>query len=126
MIELKEGFTVGLWFIPVDATTDWMAHMGQTDTEWQLDYRFRYYQGDQTLQFEESQDRKSWTRMTADKANVTLLEFKRRVTYAVEQLERASGQTADCILVEDYPTFEAFAKALEGKSWTQVQRRTYH
>ena len=124
LIELTER-TVGIWFMQIDATTDWMAHMDQTDTHWQLTYRFRYYKGDQALKFEESEDEKSWTRMVAEKANVTRKEFLERVDFVIVELMKATGNEPDVVFMGDGGIAE-FTKELAAKPWTQVETRTYH
>jgi len=63
MIEFTER-TIGVWYVQlVDGPygCDYLGSLWRTDNGGlEAQYRFRYYEGDQSLQFEESQDRKSW------------------------------------------------------------------
>ncbi len=60
-IEINDD-TVALWYMQVTERSDWLAHLGKTDDPgvFKFEYRFRYYEGDQTLQFEKSEDKKNW------------------------------------------------------------------
>jgi hypothetical protein len=52
--------TIGIWYIQLSEKADWLGHLAHVEDGIELTYRFRYYEGDQSLMFEESEDRKSW------------------------------------------------------------------
>lgn len=124
MIEITAD-TIAIWFMPISETSDYMAHVGQNDTEWKLTYRFRYYRGDQTKQFEESEDEKSWTTMTAPKEMCTQEAFEKRVEFALAELVKVSGQEPDVIRMGPGGVQE-FAKELMARPWANTEQRTYH
>jgi hypothetical protein len=52
--------TIGIWYIQLSGKSDWLGHLAHADDGIHLTYRFRYYRGDQSLMFEESEDKKTW------------------------------------------------------------------
>lgn len=56
--------TVGVWFMPITETQDWMATVREVepDARYELVYRFRYYKDDKAF---DSQDEKNWYKATA-------------------------------------------------------------
>lgn len=58
-----DGKTVGLWFLPIAETQDWMcmAREIEPDLKYEIVYRFRYYKDDKAF---DSKDEKSWYRAT--------------------------------------------------------------
>ena len=63
-IELKEGDSVGLWFLSLSDKSDWLCHLGYEEREGKrvliMKYRFRHYEGKQVGNPFEDEDRKSW------------------------------------------------------------------
>lgn len=54
--------SIAIWFMQITPTSDYLAHLAKTDEPdaFKFIYRFRYYQGDQSLDFEKSEDKKNW------------------------------------------------------------------
>lgn len=62
MMEFTER-TIGVWYVQLltgECGQDWLASLWRDDDGIKGSFRFRYYRGDQSLQFEESQDVKHW------------------------------------------------------------------
>lgn len=95
MIEFNDR-TIGVWFVQLaeggaDKGSDYLASVFRTIDDDMLTtlYRFRYYRGDQSLTFEESQDEKNWYRIThPDDDEQKAIRIQRD---CVKQLWMASG-----------------------------------
>ena len=48
--------TIGVWFLRVAHDQDFTGALAPVESGLELTYRFRYYRGDQSKQFEESED----------------------------------------------------------------------
>lgn len=68
------------WFVAfADGSGDWMAMVTRDDAgDWDLTYRFRYYEDDVTNPLAESKDRKSWMQAIV-KASVPEAEIEEKV-----------------------------------------------
>lgn len=60
-IEINDDI-VAIWYMQITEKSDWLAGLSKTDEPdvFKFTYRFRYYEGDQSLQFEKSEDKKNW------------------------------------------------------------------
>jgi hypothetical protein len=94
MLTLDEK-TVGLWFIELDDSSDFMAMLACTDNDhaWEFVYRFRYYLDDKAF---DSADKKSWYRATieAPDEKTVILRTRAAIT-AVAGL--AQGRHYECL-----------------------------
>ena len=124
MIEVTED-TIAIYFLSLNETSDWMACWHQNRDDWILTYRFRYYRGDQTKQFEESEDEKNWYSMSAPKAKVQRREFEDRVLFVIGELERMTHNEHDVVEMDERGV-DGFIEDLQSRSWTQVERRDIH
>lgn len=118
MIELSEQ-TIGVWFVALNDTTDFLGSIWRADGgELKLAYRFRYYEGDQSLEFEKSQDRKNWYAMdlkgeTEEKAIAVM-------RLLVEKLWKDSGgQRYECLV--DYHGFDDFVERFKSMPFTSFK-----
>jgi hypothetical protein len=77
-IELNDD-TVALWYMQITERSDWLAHLAKTDDPevFKFDYRFRYYEGDQSLQFEKSEDKKNWYTGTLNRSREDAIQVVR-------------------------------------------------
>ena len=58
--------TIAIWYVQLgigERGSDWLASIWRDDDGIKGTYRFRYYRGDQSLQFEDSQDVKHWVEL---------------------------------------------------------------
>ena len=58
--------TIAIWYVQLgigERGSDWLASLWREDDGIKGTYRFRYYRGDQSLQFEDSQDVKHWVEL---------------------------------------------------------------
>ena len=124
-IELSER-TIAIWFISLDPASDWMGHLEETEVAgtFRMVYRFRYYQGDQDLQFEESEDKKVWYELKAE--DTTKAQVLHDMRDVVTKLAGATVNREYDEILMDEGGLEAFVEQLQSRSWTQFEKRTYH
>ena len=119
--------TIAIWFISLDPKSDWMGHLESIEGEdnaYRMTYRFRYYEGDQNLQFEESQDKKAWYELEA--RNTSKEQVLHDMRDIVTKLAGATVNREYDEILMDEGGLEEFTEALQSRSWTQFERRTYH
>ena len=124
MIEITAK-TVGIWFVKIDEESDWMGALTQTDElghEFEFEYRFRYYRGDPSKTFEESEDKKNWYGMTAKgTTRSTMLE---KIRQGANEMAVAAGTELEEVLNDG--AFDEFTRDLQGRNWIRFEVRPIH
>ena len=116
--------TIAIWFAPVTEESDYMSCLNLEGEQLVFHFRFRYYQGDQSKKFEESEDRKSWYKMEIDHA--TPEEALRRVRSLqaafVEKMDRDAPELAHPLFeVLNDGDFDSFIREFMQQPWTRAK-----
>jgi hypothetical protein len=103
---------VGVWYMQTTPTSDWMAGVSEVvpDKEYELNYRFRYYDGDQKKDTFEDGDTKHWYGGTIHETRENVIAGVRMCAKQMETL--AVGQLYEYLNHGDIDEFmERFMKA---------------
>jgi hypothetical protein len=89
--------SVAIWFMQITPTSDYLGHLAKTDEPdaFKFVYRFRYYQGDQSLEFEKSEDKKNWYEVILHHSRDKVIETLRELQ---EEMRKTDGDVPkeDC------------------------------
>ena len=93
--------TIGIWFVELGGSQDWLGAVWRTDEGTILRYRFRYYVDDKTF---DSDDKKSWYEVgPMKKTEEEAIEMAR---YVVKMLaEKAGSKSWETLNDGDYDLF---------------------
>lgn len=112
-IEISER-TIGLWYVQLGrpGESDWLGSLYRTkEGALEAQYRFRYYKGDQSLHFEESEDESSWYQMEIDGDDIDRAVGV--MQFIVEKLWTESGGQRYEILMSQEGNKDAFMETLK-------------
>lgn len=110
--------TIGIWFMNLSATSDWMGHLYLEEGRPHLRYRFRYYDpADPSNDPFSYKDSKSWWSASF---NGTKEEAIHTVRQLVRELESQSGNKCDELLMRD-GNVKRFFNALSRKMWAHLK-----
>lgn len=116
--------TIALWFMQVAVDGDWLAHLAKTDEPdaFKFTYRFRYYEGDQSLEFENSQDRKNWYEGTLHKPRGEVIDTIRELQKHLITVDGEVTET-DCweLIRGDDESPDQFMDRLREKPFAKTQ-----
>ncbi len=122
MIVLDDNM-LGIWFVPMPPEGDWMGALVRDGEDYKLTYRFRVYQGDQSLQFEESQDAKSWVECCI--TGLPLAAVLRKIGNVTGTLAEKFGSKVHTVAMED-DGVTGFTERLKAQPWTDWEERKLH
>lgn len=113
----EKDYLLGIWFVGW-GTGDWMAAIKRGDgPEFQLQYRFRYYEDQKAF---DSDDRKSWYRGTLTDTNEDIVIKKINLIAAtIAQSRQEADVLNDHVLVRGGT--EKFLEAMKGKDWMHLK-----
>lgn len=123
MIELNDT-TVGIWFIGVDDTQDWMGALSDRGDHFELVYRHRYYtDGDGFF----NDDKKNWynLRLAKDERHQTqelAIEAVRLIVAKFASKTRDKFTDEIVRLVDGAAGTEQMGAVLMAKDWASAQR----
>lgn len=119
-IELSSN-TVAVWFMSVNATTDFLAALVCIDADnklFRFDYRFKYYNSEKPF---DDKDRSNWYGGTISKH--TKEEVLTKLRAFVKVLEDKTGNKADELLMRD-GDLDAFMVEFTSKPWAHLRSAT--
>ena len=114
-VEISER-TIGLWFMTLNETTDFLAGLQSTDEGFELRYRFRYYKEESPWS---DKDEKHWYTVRIDKSK-SKAEAIQATQIVVQILEQKSGQQCDELLVKN-GDIGAFMRELHSQQWAHMK-----
>jgi hypothetical protein len=114
-VEISER-TIGLWFMSLNETTDFLAGLQSMDEGFELRYRFRYYKEESPWS---DKDEKHWYTVRIDKSK-SKAEAIQATQLVVRLLEEKSGQQCDELLVRNGDT-STFMAELASKRWAHMR-----
>ena len=120
-IELNER-TIGLWYVQLGrpGESDWLGSLYRTKAGGlEAKYRFRYYKGDQSLNFEESQDESSWYTLQIGGDDVE--QAISTLQMIVEKLWKVSGGQRYEILMSQEGNVDAFMERLKAMPFSNFK-----
>jgi len=91
--------TVGIWFVQINQSTDWLLTVNKNDEEFTIEYRFRYYMDDKLG--DDSDDVKNWYSGTVDRSKQTIEEVIEMTRKMMGFLVETSGGEGTELLMED-------------------------
>ena len=86
-IEITER-TIGVWCVDMNEDSDWLGSLWETDENYEMAYRFRYYVDDLTF---DSKDTKHWYAAHVSKDHTTKDDVIKCMRGAVELIWREKG-----------------------------------
>lgn len=109
--------TIGIWFVALNAGSDWMCGVTELDNgEAEIRYRFRYGKPeDDPFAFK---DKKNWYIATAAFTRDDAIKHIRKLSIA---LALASGGERGEVLMNDARDVEAFMKEFAAQPWAHVK-----
>jgi hypothetical protein len=114
-VEISER-TIGLWFMSLNETTDFLAGLESTEEGFLLQYRFRYYKEESPWS---DKDEKHWYTVRIDKSK-SKAEAIQSTQIVVQMLEQKSGQQCDELLVKN-GDIGAFMRELHSQRWAHMK-----
>jgi len=96
---------VAIWYLPTMPTQDWMGCLREIEpgAQYELVYRFRYYDGDQSKGPFLDNDTKSWFRATIPASRERAIAGVRTIAKILEQT--AGSRLYEFINWGDFPAF---------------------
>ncbi len=91
-IQLTEDI-VGIWFVNLSNSSDWMSALTDAGDSWLIEYRFRYYADDSGEVFD-TNDEKRWRSGTALKSKVSAKKVLKSCSDIYNMLVKTAGTTA--------------------------------
>lgn len=111
--------TVGLWFMDLTETSDWMGHLRMEGGRPVLTYRFRYYDPDDPGNDPFSgKDTKNWFTAAHAGTREEAIEATRQM---VREMERLTGNGCHEILMRG-GNVKRFMNALSRNKWAHLKR----
>lgn len=115
-IEITER-TIGIWFLYLNDSSDWMAGLWREDDGIHLSYRFRYYRDDKLD--ETSEDEKNWySLMTGESVQVSIRTVRDLIEGMQEEL--GAGESWEILMGER--GVEDFTKEFLSMPWAHITR----
>lgn len=113
VIEIKEGNTIGVWFLQTSETSDWLCCLGYEEVEGKreliISHRFRYERP--------TGEKRSWHYLiVGNRTEESAIEIVRTLAATMSEV---SGYPLDENLVGN--DFDAFWYRLMSKDWTHAE-----
>ena len=110
--------TVGIWFVPINDSSDFAMTLHKETAGFVLAYRFRYYDKTEYDPFS-GKDRKNSFRVSINDNDVERV-LKTVVRGVLNEVEKLCGNLADEILMHD-GDIDEFLKEMKTRSWAHMR-----